>query len=613
MMPTNLQTPRIAPAEASDIEEILKLQYTAYQSEALIHNDFTIQPLVQTLDETIEEYSQCVFLKTALDGEIIGSVRAREKNGTVYIGKLMVHPNHQGKGLGKRLLTAIEQKFPNRRYELFTSCKSGRNLHLYETAGYVRFREEIDSAGIAFAYLEKGNENRRDIASLPRAETLYFPSPSPLCHTPMPLLQRLSLLPYNLLWLPALPTALLRLFWRARKQPAYLRHVQERFGSYHTRAPGPVIWVHAVSLGETRAAEPLVRALLERWPEHTIVLTHMTPTGREASEALFDGNNRVLRVYLPYDFGPFVARFLRHFRPMFGIIMETEIWPMLLTSCRQRNVPILLVNARLSERSARRYARLPALTRFTLRALTAIGAQSAADAARLTALGAHRVSITGNIKFDVEPSPEILALGTDFRTRRSTRPTIFAASTREGEEEAILDAFVRARPFGNPETLLILTPRHPQRFDEVEALIRARGLTVTRRSAAPPEPLPIDTQVWLGDSTGEMFAYYMAADVAMIGGSWQPFGGQNPIEACTVGTPILLGPHTFNFQRIADEATEVGAARRCNDIESAMRTAFALLEDPATRTAMSEAGHAFAAINRGATARTIALLDQLEL
>jgi 3-deoxy-D-manno-octulosonic-acid transferase len=428
----------------------------------------------------------------------------------------------------------------------------------------------------------------------------------------MPLLQRLLLLPYNLLWLPALPAALLRLFWRTRKQPAYLHHLQERFGGYRTRTPNPVIWVHAVSLGETRAAEPLVRALLERWSEHTVVLTHMTPTGRAASKDLFGENTRVLRAYLPYDFEPFVARFLRHFRPVFGIVMETELWPTLLTACQRRGVPVLLANARLSKRSARRYARLPVLTRLTLGALTAIGAQGAADAARLTALGAHRVSITGNIKFDVDPSPEILALGANFRARRGARPTIFAASTREGEEEAILDAFIRASS-GNPETLLILTPRHLQRFSEVEALIRARGLTVTRRSTLPAAPLPIDTRVWLGDSIGEMFAYYTAADVALIGGSWLPFGGQNPIEACAVGTPILLGPHTFNFQRTADEAVETGAARRCDNIETAMHTAFALLEDPAARGAMSEAGRAFAAANRGATARTIALIDELGL
>jgi 3-deoxy-D-manno-octulosonic-acid transferase len=429
----------------------------------------------------------------------------------------------------------------------------------------------------------------------------------------MPLLQRLLLLPYNLLWLPALPAALLRLFWRTRRQPAYLHHLKERFGCYCSRAPSPVIWVHAVSLGETRAAEPLVHALLERWPEHTILFTHMTPTGRAASETLFGENIRVLRAYLPYDFKPFVTHFLQHFRPVFGIVMETELWPMLLTACQQRGVPVLLANARLSERSARRYARLPALTRLTLGALTAIGAQGAADAARLTALGAHRVNITGNIKFDVDPSPEMLALGANFRTLRGTRPTVFAASTREGEEEAILDAFIRASSSGNPKTLLILAPRHLQRFDEVEALIRSRGLTVTRRSALSSPSSPIDSQVWLGDSIGEMFAYYTAADIALIGGSWRPFGGQNPIEACAVGTPILLGPHTFNFQRTADEAVETGAARRCDDIEAAMHTAFSLLEDPAARTTMSEAGRAFAAANRGATARTVALINELGL
>lgn len=428
----------------------------------------------------------------------------------------------------------------------------------------------------------------------------------------MPLLQRLMLLLYNLLWLPALPAALVRLLYRSRKQPAYLRHLRERFGSYRTSASEPVIWIHAVSLGETRAAAPLVDALLERWPKHTIALTHMTPTGRAASEELFAGNARVLRVYLPYDFGPLVRRFLRHFRPAFGIIMETELWPMLLAACQHRSIPILLANARLSERSALRYARCPALTRATLCALTATAAQSAADAARLIALGAHRVSITGNIKFDVEPPPKMLALGANFRACRGTRPTIFAASTREGEEEAILDAFLRAAS-KKPETLLILAPRHPQRFDEVESMILARGLTVTRRSALPATPSLIESQVWLGDSMGEMFAYYAAADIALIGGSWLPFGGQNPIEACAVGTPTLLGPHTSNFQRVAIDAVETGAAKRCENIEAAMHIAFALLENPAARAAMSDAGRAFAAANQGATKRTIALLDELGL
>jgi 3-deoxy-D-manno-octulosonic-acid transferase len=426
---------------------------------------------------------------------------------------------------------------------------------------------------------------------------------------------RLLLLPYSLLWLLGLPAVLIRLLWRARRQPEYLRHVRERFGGYNVRAPGAVIWVHAVSLGETRAAEPLVRAVLARWPDHTVVLTHMTPTGREASKALFAEESRVLRVYLPYDFALWVGRFLRHFRPAFGIIMETELWPQLLAACQRRHVPVLLANARMSERSARGYARLPTLTRLTLGALVAIGAQSAADASRLSALGARQVSITGNIKFDISPPDSALVLAERFRARCGARAVILAASTREGEEEAIVDAFIRAssRPGAQADALLVLVPRHPQRFDEVEALVRARGLVVARRSddAAETAPVPLspEVRVWLGDSMGEMFAYYAAADIALIGGSWLPFGGQNPIEACAVGTPVLLGPHTFNFDLVAKEAINAGAARRCADIDTAMQAAFGLLADAPARTAMAKAGLAFTAANRGATARTVALLD----
>lgn len=435
---------------------------------------------------------------------------------------------------------------------------------------------------------------------------------------PYGLLHRLLLLlPYNLLWWLALPAVLLRLLWRARRQPDYLRHVRERFGGYRVRAPGAAIWVHAVSVGETRAAEPLIRAILARWPEHTVVLTHMTPTGRAAGEALFGDETRVLRVYLPYDTCFFAMRFLRRFRPAFGVIMETELWPSLLAACRHRGVPVLLANARLSERSARRYARVPALARLTLGALAAVGAQTAADAVRLTALGACRASITGNIKFDIAPPESALALAARFRARCGTRPVILAASTREGEEAAILDAFIHSAPAG--DVLLVLTPRHPQRFGEVEALARARGLAVARRSdeagadaaGSAPAPLPREARVWLGDSMGEMFAYYALADVALIGGSWLPFGGQNPIEACAVGTPALLGPHTFNFQQVAEEAVKAGAARRCGDADAALRTAFALLADAPARAAMAEAGRAFAAANRGATARTLALLDAI--
>lgn len=416
----------------------------------------------------------------------------------------------------------------------------------------------------------------------------------------------LSRLPYTLLWIAALPFVMLRLAWRARRQPAYLKHLGERLGRYGPRAPGRVIWLHAVSVGETRAAEPLVRALLARWPEHSLVLTHMTPTGRATSKALFGDDARVLRVYLPYDIGWLAQRFLHHFRPDFGVIMETELWPNLLAACRRRQIPVMLANARLSERSARRYARLPALTGLTMGALSALGAQTAADAQRLTALGARRVTVTGNIKFDVAPAPAALALGEAFRARIGERPVLLAASTREGEEAPLLDAFARSAP---PSALLMLVPRHPQRFDEVAGLVRARGLALQRRS--DEAPVAAHTRVWLGDSMGEMFAYYSAADVALIGGSWLPFGGQNLIEACAVGTPVLVGPHTFNFSEVAERAIEAGAARRAADIDTGVAAALALLGDDARRTAMAAAGRAFADGDRGATARTVAILEEL--
>lgn len=416
----------------------------------------------------------------------------------------------------------------------------------------------------------------------------------------------LTRLPYTLLWLLALPFVLLRLLWRARRQPDYLKHVGERFGRYRVRAPGRVIWVHAVSVGETRAAEPLVRALLAQWPEHAVLLTHMTPTGRATSKALFGDEARVLRVYLPYDLGWLARRFLHHFRPSLGVIMETELWPNLLAACRRLQVPTMLANARLSERSARRYARVPALTSLTLGALDAIGAQTAGDAVRLRALGARRVTVTGNIKFDVAPTPAAEARGATFRARIGARPVLLAASTREGEEALLLAAFAQHAP---PDCLLALVPRHPQRFDEVAGAVKAAGLGLQRRS--DEAEVAASTRVWLGDSMGEMFSYYLAADVALIGGSWLPFGGQNLIEACAVGTPAIVGPHTFNFAKVAEDAVAAGAALRAPDLDAGVRSALALIVDPARRQAVADAGRAFAAADRGATDRTIELLTKL--
>ena len=409
---------------------------------------------------------------------------------------------------------------------------------------------------------------------------------------------------YSLLLHLLAPGALIHLWWRGRKQPAYREHIAERFGRY--RLPRPFtqpIWVHAVSVGETRAAEPLVLALRQRHPDHQILLTHTTPTGRATGEQLFGAG--VLRIYLPYDL-PFAVRgFLDRFDPAVGILMETELWPNLAAACKQRGTPLFLANARLSMRSARRYARVAALARDVLASLTGVAAQTRADADRLTALGAMHPIVTGNLKFDIEPLAAMVALGRELRARfGASRPVLLAASTREGEEEIVLDAW---QDTAADDALLVIVPRHPQRFGEVAGLLDRRGLRWVRRSDAGP--VGIDVAVVLGDSMGEMTAYYSACDVAFVGGSLLPLGGQNLIEACAVGTPVLIGPHTFNFEEATALAIEAGAARRVADGPDLGRTAAALLSDPAQRDGMSAAARAFATAHRGATARTVALIE----
>ncbi|HZV53379.1 MAG TPA: lipid IV(A) 3-deoxy-D-manno-octulosonic acid transferase [Rhodocyclaceae bacterium] len=406
---------------------------------------------------------------------------------------------------------------------------------------------------------------------------------------------------YTLAVLALLPWAFLHLLWRARRQPEYLRHWGERLGHYRPQPASKVIWIHAVSVGETRAAQPLVVALSERHPDCRIVFTHMTPTGRETSTALFGQD--VERVYLPYDTPWAVARFLARFRPSLGLIMETELWPNLIAACHERKLPLLLVNARLSERSARRYATFPSLARQALQRLAAIAAQGEADAQRLRALGAAEVAVLGNLKFDIEPASAQLGLGQEFRRRIGARPVFLCASTREGEEALILDAWPKHHP-----ALLIIVPRHPQRFDEVSALVAAHEFTLQRRSDAAA--VDSKTSVWLGDSMGEMFAYYAAADVAFVGGSLLDYGSQNLIEACAVGTPVLIGPSTFNFAEAARAAIAAGVAIQVGDAATLVRQALALLSDADRRAAMADFGRAFAARHRGATARTIALIER---
>lgn len=410
---------------------------------------------------------------------------------------------------------------------------------------------------------------------------------------------------YSVVIVVLLPWAVLHLLWRAWRQPAYLRHWGERFACFRPRPPGPLIWIHAVSVGETRAAQPLIAALKARYPEHRILLTHMTPTGRATSAELFgDG---VTRSYLPYDTPWAARRFLHHFRPALGIIMETELWPNLIAACHAEAVPLLLVNARLSEKSARRYARFAALTRGALRQLAAVAAIGPDDAARLEALGAQDVAVFGNLKFDIEPPAAQLELGRVFRNRLGARPLFLCASTREGEEALILDAWLKVGPGSTANTpLLVIVPRHPQRFDAVAQLIEARGLRLQRRS--DDQPVAVDTQVWLGDSMGEMFAYYAAADVCFVGGSLLDYGSQNLIEPCAIGLPVLIGSSTYNFATAAQGALAAGAAVQLGDADQLVRCALALLADETKRRAMGEAGRAFTARHRGATAKTVALV-----
>ena len=413
---------------------------------------------------------------------------------------------------------------------------------------------------------------------------------------------------YSLAWILVLPLALLHLLWRARKQPDYLRHWPERLGWLPAWNGGPRIWIHAVSVGETRAAAPLITAWREQHPEVAILLTHTTPTGRETGRNLFAscGAGIIEQAYLPYDFPPFIWLFLHRARPGMGVIMETEVWPNLFAACRKHSVPLFLVNARLSDRSARGYARFRGLACPALQSLAGIAAQTVDDAGRFSGLGAASPRVTGNLKFDVSAPADTEARTQSLRRQFSGHFVWLAASTREGEEAALLDLFSQ---LDLPDALLVLVPRHPQRFDEVARLIGERGLSWVRRSEQPDNPLPEKTRVYLGDSMGELAAYYAAADVAYIGGSLLPFGGQNLIEAAAASCPALIGPHTWNFNEAAEQAVATGAARRVQDADALLSVLRELHADRQTLTAMASAGRDFALRNRGATQRTLELLE----
>lgn len=378
----------------------------------------------------------------------------------------------------------------------------------------------------------------------------------------------------------------------------------ERFGRPDpaTVMPDHPVWVHAVSLGETRAALPLLNALLARGLP--VLLTHTTATGRAEGERLFKdaiAQGQLRQVWLPYDFPGATRRFLAAHRPRCGLLMEREIWPNLLAAARQARVPMALVSARYSASSLRQARRMGSVMREALAGLDMVLAQTAEDAGRLAEAGAPAAVVTGNLKFDlVLPTAQVEA-GRAWRAQLG-RQVVAVASTREGEDAPFIEAIKRqAAAPGAP--LFLLIPRHPQRFDEAARLLADAKVSFARRSeGALPPP---DAAVLLGDSLGEMAFYYAASDVAIVAGSFAPLGGQNLIEACAAGVPVIVGPHTFNFKQAAEDAVDAGAALRAGDPAQAVDAAIALLQDTPRRQQASKAARAWFDQHAGATGRTM--------
>lgn len=415
---------------------------------------------------------------------------------------------------------------------------------------------------------------------------------------------------YSLLLYLALPLLLLRLFWRSRHAPAYRARWGERLGRYDQRPMRAHIWIHAVSVGEVQAAEPLIKHFLAHYPNAGVMVTTTTPTGSEHLRGLFE--DAVRHVYTPFDLMPVMNCFLDAVGPRLAIVMETEIWPNMLSTCQRRGVPVVLANARLSAHSAKGYARLGSFTGETLRRFAAIGAQSPTDATRFRALGApaERVRVTGNIKFDVRRPSSLLDHAEVLRRLWGIqRPVWVAASTHEGEEEQVLLAH-RKLLDQLAETLLVLVPRHPERFERVAALVERRGFALARRSTA--DPCGGQVSVFLGDTMGELPAFLAAGDAAFIGGSLVPTGGHNLLEAAAAGVPVAVGPHTFNFARITELMVREGAAIRVTDAHALAQCMEEWLGYATTRTRVGERGRRVVRANQGALRRLLDLLEGID-
>ena len=414
---------------------------------------------------------------------------------------------------------------------------------------------------------------------------------------------------YTALFYLGLPLVAIRLWLRARKAPAYAKRIGERFTlGMPTLQPGG-IWVHAVSVGESIAAAPMIRALLERYPALPITVTCMTPTGSERIQALFANETRIQHCYLPYDLPCAAARFLDRVQPKLAVIMETELWPNHIHQCAKRGIPVALANGRLSQRSAKGYGRLRKLTAPMLAEMSLLAVQTEAEAQRFRDLGARpeTVEVTGSIKFDLTIDPQLLQRAADLRSQwqAQDRPVWIAASTHEGEDEVVLDAHRRLLA-NHPDALLILVPRHPERFNSVFDLCQREGFATVRRSTGAN--VDAQTSVLLGDTMGELLFLYALADSAFVGGSLVPNGGHNLLEPAALAKPVLSGPHLFNFLDIAAQLREAGALAEVDDAEGLAVEVQRLFELPRDAQRMAEAGLAVMRRNQGALQR---LLDGL--
>ncbi|MEI7531611.1 MAG: 3-deoxy-D-manno-octulosonic acid transferase [Betaproteobacteria bacterium] len=421
---------------------------------------------------------------------------------------------------------------------------------------------------------------------------------------------------YQIIWHLAIPLIFLRLFLRGQKQTGYLKNIPERFGFYKTKVPfQECIWIHAVSVGETRAAQSLVKELVLQG--HKVLLTHMTVTGRQTGSEIFSEylqSGAMVQMYLPYDFCWPVSNFYRFFKPTLGLIMETEVWPSLIQFAKFRKMPIALINGRLSKRSASRFLTAGLLSKTTFMGFNEVLAQTQIDVDNFHRLGINHCYVTGNLKFDHEIDEAQVLLGKEIRkTYLNQRPVVCAVSTREGEEELILKAWQDVDQSSHP--LLIIVPRHPQRFDEVVEKISAAHFSVLRRTDFK-EGAVYASDVVLGDSMGEMMTYVSMSDFVVMGGTLLKYGGQNLIEPCSLAKPIIQGPHTFNFAQASIDAKKSGASFDLGSylsedelINRLTATINLLLKDTKRLAEASQAALSFSETYHGATQKTLAILE----